>query len=179
MRSLLLVVALLPLSMGEGIHTMCHAEFDIRQAAEEKCLAVMVYGEARGEDKTGMQAVAYTALNRAVKSTVCSVILAPNQYSIFNNNPALRNAAKSSHTKPVQKNSIDEDSWEQAVTVAKDVMNREVKDPTNGATHYIAPKLMSIKKYHYPKWSKTFKLTAVIGNHKFYKPVDKTTVTAL
>jgi spore germination cell wall hydrolase CwlJ-like protein len=140
------------------------------QQAQEKCLATMVYGEARGEVKTGQVAVAYTALNRAVNRSVCDVILAPKQYSIFNGNVELIAAAKSPDKNPDLKNEIDEESWKTAVEVARLVMNKEVTDPTKGSTHYLAPKVMKIKGYKYPKWSVQYKLVAVIDNHKFYKP---------
>ena len=134
----------------------------------------MVYGEARGEVKTGQVAVAYTALNRAVNRSVCDVILAPKQYSIFNDNAELIAAAKSPDKNPDLKNEIDEESWKSAVEVARLVMNKEVADPTKGSTHYLAPKVMKIKGYKYPKWSKQYTLVAVIDNHKFYRPADKT-----
>jgi len=143
----------------------------VAEMSELKCLATMIYGEARGESRTGMVAVAYSAVNRAVKKTVCDVVLAPKQYSIFNNNPALREVALTLHIAPRQKNSIDEKSWDEAMAVAKKVLTGKIKDPTNGATHYLAPDLMKIKKYKYPRWSRQFELVAVIDNHKFYKDV--------
>lgn len=140
---------------------------------EQKCLATMIYGEARGESERGQVAVAYTAVNRAVNKTVCKVVLAPKQYSIFNDNPVLRTAALSANIEPLQKNTIDEASWEQAVRVAGLVIRKKVADPTNGATHYIAEKLMRSKGYRFPKWSRVYTLVAVFGDHKFYKkPVD-------
>ena len=133
----------------------------------------MIYGEARGEGIKGKIAVAYTAANRAVKKPVCKVVLAPKQYSIFNDNDALKAAAMSADLNPLQKNIIDEKSWEDSSTVAYMVINKQVKDPTMGSTHYLAPVLMAKLKYKYPKWSKVFKVTVVIDNHKFFKPIDK------
>lgn len=137
--------------------------------AQEKCLAVTIYGEARGESQKGKIAVAYTILNRAVNRTLCQVALAPKQYSIFNDNPRLRAAATNLHIQPDQKNIIDQRSWQQSLQVAKMVLNNFVIDPTHGATHYLAPGLMKVKHYRYPKWSKQYKLVAVIDGHKFYK----------
>ena len=145
----------------------------VAEMKEQKCLATMIYGEARGEAEHGQVAVAYTAVNRAANKTVCAVVLAPKQYSIFNDNPTLRAAAMSLHVEPKQKNIIDNASWEKAVRVAEIVMRRQVPDPTNGSTHYLAPKVMATKGYTYPKWSKEYKLVAVIDNHRFYRPVDK------
>lgn len=145
----------------------------IYEMHQSKCLATMVYGEARGEARKGMVAVAYTALNRARNKTVCDVVLAPKQYSIFNDNPVLRAAAMSGNLDPKQKNVIDNAGWAMAKDVADTVIRGTVPDPTKGATHYLADKVMLAKGYKYPKWSKEFKLVVTIDNHKFYKPVDK------
>lgn len=141
------------------------------QMAEIKCLATMVYGEARGESETGQVAVAYSAVNRAKgKKSLCSVVLAPYQYSIFNNNPALRAAALSPNVEPKQKNAIDEKSWRSAMNIADAVFRKTVEDPTKGSTHYLAPAVMKAKGFTYPKWSRQYTPVAVIDNHKFFKP---------
>ena len=180
MKKLLISLALIPsiLHTPDIADIPCRASTAyIERLAEEvrqqKCLAVMIYGEARGESIKGKIAVAYTAANRAIKKPVCKVVLAPKQYSIFNDNDALKSAAMSAHLEPTQKNSIDQKSWEESLSVAHAVMSKTVKDPTNGASHYLAPSLMKKLNYKYPKWSKVFKVTAVIDNHKFFKPIDK------
>jgi len=183
MRCLLLSLAIVP--------TLCHVpermtemqamtksiDPTVEESKQTKCLATMIYGEARGEAERGMVAVAYTATNRAANKTVCGVILAPKQYSIFNGNPELRAAAMSSDLEPKQKNVIDVAGWEQAVKVAQSVMRKEVPDPTMGSTHYLSPTAMKSKGYKYPKWSKQYQLVIVIDKHRFYKPVDKKVAT--
>lgn len=136
---------------------------------QEKCLATAIYGESRGEPDMGQVAVAYVIMNRAVKKPVCDVVLAPKQFSIFNNNPSLRAAAMSAHLEPMQKNVIDEKGWQLAKDVAAVVIRKQMEDPTNGATHYLSPTVMAQKGYTYPKWSKIYKLKAIIEKHKFYK----------
>lgn len=179
MKQLLILLAIVPTTMQVAQAPICFKpKQSITDSAQEKCLATMIYGEARGESERGQVAVAYTALNRAVKSTLCSVVLAPKQYSIFNNNPALRAAAMSPHLEPTQKGVIDKASWAKALTVARAVMRGHVSDPTNGATNYLAPVLMKKKKYTYPKWSKQYRLVAKIDSHLFYKPVDKSVTVA-
>ncbi len=181
MRSLALIgLAILPAMVGNAELNFCMVRKPVApkiNPAEHKCLATMVYGEAQGEAVKGMVAVAYTAVNRAVKKTVCDVVLAPKQYSIFNDNPILQAAAMSLHVEPTQKNVIDKESWKRSLQVAQDVLERRVPDPTNGATHYLAPKVMKSKNYRYPKWSKKFELVNVIDNHKFYKEPRKKNVT--
>ena len=140
---------------------------------EAKCLATTIYGEARGESVKGQIAVAYTAVNRATNRRICQVVLAPKQYSVFNDNPSLRKAAMSLKIVPRQKNIIDVISWKQATEIAEAILKKEIPDPTNGATHYFSPSLMKIKGYIYPAWVKEYKLVAVIDRHKFYKPKEK------
>lgn len=176
-KKLILSTLLIPGFVAPGSPLMCHGKIHVptivtSNLEQEKCLAVMIYGEARGENKIGMIAVAYTAMNRAVKKSICQVVLAPKQYSIFNDNPVLRTAGLSQHIEPIQKNEIDKKSWKQAVTVARHVIRRAVPDPTNGSTHYLAPKLMKKLKYRYPKWSKKYAVMATIDNHRFYKKIN-------
>ena len=177
MRYIFLSLAFIPALAVPGELQMCYrdkaAEYKEQQ---EKCLATMVYGESRGEAYTGKVAVAYTAVNRAANTSICDVILRPKQYSIFNDNPALRLAAMSPTILPAQKNEVDEAGWQESLQVARLVLNGKVIDPTNGSTHYLAPKVMKLKKYKYPKWSKQYTLVTVIDNHRFYKPVDKRAV---
>lgn len=143
----------------------------VSEMPEIKCLATMIYGEARGEKKVGQVAVAYSAVNRAQGGkTLCSVVLAPKQYSIFNNNPELRAAAMSPTLPPARKEKLDKKSWDNAIEVAQEVVQRRIPDPTKGSTHYIAPKAMASLGYTYPKWSYQYTLVVVIDNHKFYKP---------
>ena len=119
MRHLLLLLAIVPTAChmqdpNPAIH-MGKAGYGrgtinpptVEELKQAKCLATTIYGEARGEALKGMVAVAYTAMNRARDKTVCAVVLAPYQYSIFNDNPALRAAAMSLHLEPKQKNIID------------------------------------------------------------------------
>lgn len=180
MRCLLLALTVVPTAchMPERIPEMPMGRGTVNpptvhEMTQEKCLATMIYGEARGEAEQGQVAVAYTAVNRAAKKTVCAVVLAPKQYSVFNDNPALRAAAMSLHVEPKQKNIIDKASWEKAVRVAEKVIRRQVPDPTKGATHYLAPTLMESAGYIYPDWSKEYKMVAVIDNHRFYKQAIK------
>jgi spore germination cell wall hydrolase CwlJ-like protein len=95
------------------------------------------------------------------------------QYSAFNGNVALKAAATSLHLEPAQRNEIDKASWQQSLQVARLVLEKVITDPTKGSISYLAPKVMKIKGYRTPRWAKMFTHTVEIGNHKFYKPVDK------
>lgn len=179
MRYLLLPLAIIPMTLQTGTSEICrnYARPIIQQkldtSVQEKCLAVMIFGEARGEPELGQVAVAFTSVNRAKKGTLCQVILAPKQYSVFNNDPHLKSAATTLHILPIRKNPIDQKNWEQALHIAKKVIAKKVPDPTNGGTHYLSEKVMIQKGYTFPKWSSEFKLTATIANHKFYKQSER------
>lgn len=189
--ALILFAAALPATLASGEHRLCYALMSTTPAPKEapafdpkerKCLATMIYGEARGESQRGMAAVAWTAKNRAKNKTICEVVLAPMQYSVFNDNPSLRKAAMSLDVVPKQKNVIDEKSWQVALKVAEEVLTGKIKDPTKGSTHYLAPALMQQNGWEYPQWAKQYKLVAIIDNHKFFKPfypkpVKQATVT--
>ena len=172
MRYLLLTLAFVPAAVQIGTPMICYMDPSIESAVdsqEEKCLATMVYGEARGEPEKGQIAVAHTAMNRSSKKTICEIVLAPKQYSIFNNNPELRKVAQSLVLEPRQKNIIDSAGWAQAQRVAKLVLQGKTVDFSNGATHYIADRVMKIKGYKYPKWSRKYTQVAMIGDHRFFR----------
>ena len=170
MRYLPLVLVLLPAAMEMSTMQACYAyEYPKNDPVQEKCLATMIYGEARGEALLGKVAVAFSAINRAKNKTICEVVLAPKQYSIFNGNPTLRAAALSLKIEPVQKNSIDADSWAQSKRIAALVLQGLITDPTQGATHYIADRVMKLKGYRYPKWSRVYAQVAIIDNHRFFR----------
>lgn len=186
MRYIFLTCAFVPSILAAGIQTETASTSQIvfgeptivsvgvqPDTSQIKCLATMVYGEARGEPELGQVAVAYTAINRATNSTVCDVVLAPKQYSVFNDNPALVAVAKNPRIDLKHAGQVDVESWKLAIKVARLVIRKKVQDPTQGSTHYLAPAAMDALGYEYPRWSKEYMMTAVIFNHQFYKPEPK------
>lgn len=118
------------------------------------CMALAIYMEARGEGWIGQVSVAKVVQNRMQQeqATACQVISRPGQFTWYDK-------VKGGKHKAVlrKKDFLD------ALTVAQHVMtNREVKDPTKGAMYFHA-------KTEKPYWTKKLQLTAVIGNHKFYR----------
>ena len=83
----------------------------------ELCLAATIYIEARGESKIGQIAVAQVVVNRtyARSKDVCSVVREPGQFAWV-------------HPNNIPKN----DSWKESLDVAKGVLEKQHKDPTNG-----------------------------------------------
>ena len=86
------------------------------------CLAMTVYGEARGEPLAGQVAVAQVVLNRMADprwpDTVCGVVTQPGQFSFHWQAPR------------------EPSAWERAVIVARRALAGDLDDPTGGALYY-------------------------------------------
>lgn len=121
-------------------------------------LARTMWGEARGEGQTGMQAVANVVMNRVKKggwwgATVQDVVLKKWQFSTWNENDPNRKKALDVTTS-------DSNFWT-AKKLAALAYNGQLDDITNGATNYHAKNVS-------PAWTDKMTKTATIGNHIFY-----------
>ena len=122
-------------------------------AQETKCLATIIYHEARGEPVMGQAAVAYVAINRKKSrrypSNLCDVAYQPYQFTNIK------------HARPNYNNK----AWERAVEIAVYAQIGFITDETHGATMYHNP-----VKAPSPRWDFT-KLAHVgdLKNHRFYK----------
>ncbi len=134
---------------------------------ETDVLARTLWGEARGEGMTGMQAVACVILNRADISKklggywwgngVLQVCQKPYQFSCWNKDDP-------NYQKLL---SVTEEDMHFATAkrVARRAMLGFLKDETRGSTHYHARTVA-------PGWAKGKNPSAVIGRHLFYKLVE-------
>ena len=114
--------------------------------SEIYCLAKNIYHEARDQPYKGQVAVAYTTINRTIKS-VCLTVYQPYQFSWTLSNP------------PV----LEQPEWRVAVEVAVKVYTKQVADPTNGATHFYNPSRAK------PGWAKCYDVTLRVKDHTFLK----------
>lgn len=126
-------------------------------------MARTMYGEARGEGATGMQAVGNVILNRSLVGgwwgdDVISVALKPWQFSTWNANDPNRD--KIASLQPG-----DNDLFDQAYEIAGALLRDELPDVTGGATHYYADYIDA------PNWTAGAIQTATIGRHLFFKGV--------
>jgi N-acetylmuramoyl-L-alanine amidase len=131
---------------------------------EHDVLGRTLWGEARGEGRAGMEAVACVILNRvriAEKkgsywwgSSVIEVCQKPYQFSCWNkDNPNYHKLLAAD----------EDDPWFVAAeAVAQLALDGNLTDITNGATHYHAAGAT-------PGWAYREKPVAVIGRHIFYK----------
>lgn len=121
-------------------------------------LARTIWGEARGEGQTGMQAVANVIMNRVKKggwwgATVQDVVLKKYQFSTWNEGDPNREKALSV--------TIADPNFWTAKKIAALAYNGRLDDITGGATNYHARSVL-------PTWSMKMTKTATIGNHIFY-----------
>ena len=128
-------------------------------------LARTLWGEARGEGRVGMEAVASVIINRVDwppkgslwwGGTVEQVCKKPTQFEVWNaGNP---NLAKMLAV------TVKDPQFRTALAIARQAVARKLPDRTHGATHYYA-----YKKISPPSWARGRTPTATIGGHKFYK----------
>ncbi len=116
--------------------------------AEERCLAVAVYYEARGEPIAGQFAVAHVVLNRArsgrFADTPCGVVRQPGQFAF-----AHRSFTPASNA-----------DWQRAVAVARGAIAGSGASQAHGALYFHASSVS-------PGWSHSE--VAQIGRHVFYR----------
>ncbi len=120
-------------------------------------LARTLWGEARGEGRSGMVAVAAVIANRVKSSrwpnTFEAVCKQPWQFSMWNEgDPNGRKAMVVTD---------DDAAFVTAKEIATAAVDGYLLDPTNGANHYHTDGVN-------PYWNKNMDLTAQIGSHKFW-----------
>lgn len=124
---------------------------------EQRCLALSLYWEARGEGRHGMVAVGWTVLNRIhsrdFPATPCEVIreggeAPPCQFSWWCDGKSDRPRNR--------------DSWRQALMIAAELLYDPPADPTGGSLFYHSTSIRS-------PWLGKRTRTARIGAHVFYR----------
>lgn len=122
-------------------------------------LARTVWGEARGEKRRGMAAVASVIMNRANNPRwwgrdVVSVCLKPWQFSAWNVDDANRR----------QLLAVTESNAEFriALEIADAALNGALVDETNFADHFHTAAVT-------PLWSRGLRPVATIGRHRFFR----------
>jgi spore germination cell wall hydrolase CwlJ-like protein len=128
-------------------------------SAEQKCLAVGIYFEARGENTRGQAAVAQVILNRVrnptYPNTICGVVY---------QNDHWRNACQFSFACDGKKDVITSPHhYKMAKDIALAVTAGKIFIADVGSsTHYHAT-------YVHPRWSRTMEKMKKIGLHIFYR----------
>lgn len=129
-----------------------------QMAAEEACLAVAIYFEARSESEIGQKAIAKVIMNRvknpAYPNTVCGVVY---------QNADRRSGCQFSFACDGQPDEPKPGpAWSRAKQIAAEAMRGDLSiAEIKGATHYHAD-------YVNPRWSGMLKRLGKIGRHIFY-----------
>lgn len=136
---------------------------DFADDSEQMILARAIFGEARGMLEKGRIAVGWSIKNRVIDSrwgdTYHEVILQSQQYSAFNDNDKNLKFIKNPFFDKTQAQ-----AWYECYTIAGEIINGSVDDPTDGSNHYFGDYIKP------PYWTKQknaeFKIK--IGNTLFY-----------
>jgi N-acetylmuramoyl-L-alanine amidase len=130
-------------------------------------LALLVYGESRGEPLLGQIAVACVVRNRLKLAVNTAprwrdVCLAPKQFSCFNkddaNYPTVLLAADILMTRPLASD------LQQALWIADGIISGACQDVTAGSVNYLTTQLLESKP---PSWARNKPINVVIGHHSF------------
>lgn len=129
-------------------------------------LARTLWGEARSEGRTGMEAVASVVMNRVAYaqarggywwgSTVTKVCLMPWQFSCWNANDPNRSK--------LELVDATDASFRVAQDVARAAVSGRMGDTVDGATHYHTRAVA-------PAWKDDGVKVASLGAHEFYKGI--------
>lgn len=115
-----------------------------------ECLAKNIYHEARGEPLEGQIAVAQVTVNRVqsgeFQSSICKAVYADKQFSWTIGKP---------------KTVKDRKAWEASVAIATAVLTKSIHLPDFKALYFHTKQVK-------PRWNRTKRIVAVIGNHIFY-----------
>ena len=127
--------------------------------AEHRCLTEALYYEARGENRTGMKAVAEVVFHRmragSFGHSICAVV---------HEGAGHRGCQFSFTCNGDMKRPREAAAWEKSEQLAAQILTGEERlgNTTGGATHYHAV-------YVRPFWAPTLEETAQIGRHIFYR----------
>jgi N-acetylmuramoyl-L-alanine amidase len=147
---------------------------DRLDASDVDLLARTIWGEARSEGYTGMQAVANVIMNRYALAqssiikgqqfgfTIEQIVKKPYQFSVWNaNDPNL--------SKMLAVTSSDQ-KFRAALQIAEKALSGVLPDITGGADHYLnIPVTRQIRGGTLPSWVDLNRKTADIGRHTFLK----------
>ena len=126
---------------------------------ELDCLALNIYWEARSEPPVGQLAVASVVLNRvadpAFPDTICDVVTEGAERG--------RHRCQFSWHCDGERDQPDNPAaWDNALSVARLVLDGGLDDPSRGALWYHSDRVR-------PAWSRNMAVIARIGGHLFYR----------
>lgn len=144
-------------------------------SSDVQCLARNIYFESLGQGENGMMAVGLVTLNRLESGkfgeTICKVV---SQKATVKVNSKWKTICQFSWKCDGKSDKPDDKKeYAKCVNIAKRVLVRDV--PVQ-LLHKTKHALYFHTKEIKPAWSKSYRLVAIYGDHKFYKPVKKGSV---
>jgi spore germination cell wall hydrolase CwlJ-like protein len=138
---------------------MSNRRSDFEHFNEDVLLAMLGWGEARGEPERGILAVMWVARNRSVRGSraLKDVILQPWQFSCFNDRDPNRDRLLTAEEK-------EPASWAKCLAISRLLLSGYTLDPTGGATHYYST---SIAPPYWAYVTRGWTELTVIGRHIF------------
>jgi spore germination cell wall hydrolase CwlJ-like protein len=144
--------------------------------SEINCLALAVYGEARGESLKGKIAVINVIMNRVgsrkFPNTICDVVLQDHQFESIYDNEELYSIAKDNQNFKFQRfyDWLENDSSTkiEILNLAIKGFHLQFKDYTHGSTHFYSPSVLKKRNQKTPEWTYHLEYTKQIGKHKFF-----------
>lgn len=143
-----------------------------------RCLAFIAWAEARSDGIEGMRAVIVVVLNRARDPAFldhpCATIGQPGAFEpmIGREHLPTVEALLQGRLPPFPRPAsvVDRRALELARLLAFRMAHAaELKDPTCGATHFLAPQRLARRGQALPAWTRRLERTARIGSHHFYR----------
>lgn len=119
-------------------------------------LALTIWMEAQGEEFKGQLAVGWVIMNRKGQGSVCDTVFRRLQFSCWNSDAATRMRIDIAE---------DDEAWESCYKAACASYFELLCDPTDGATHYLNPGVLT----KLPAWYKKSSVVAIIGEHEFLR----------
>ena len=153
---------------NQSLKTNNNDIIDTKKLTSAYVVVATLWGEARGEGESGMQAVMNVIMNRANGNfdKAKDIVLKPKQFSIWNgiNNPEESAINLAKIQSAGGRGAKDGPMYKKAVELVDKAMKGQLTDITGGATFYFNPKKAN------PKWAAKMIKIKSIGNHDFYKP---------
>ena len=132
---------------------------------EEDLLTRLIVAEAGNQPEEGKIAVANVVMNRLKsplpyltrggKRTISNVIQNPNAFESYTNKKMF----------DVQKDSAE---YQEANIIAKKAIQGDLNDVTNGANHFLNPKVIIDRGDNLPSWYYNLEKRGIIGDHEFF-----------
>ena len=135
---------------------------------ERFCLAQNIYFEAANQPLAGRIAVAQVVLNRVndlrFPNTICDVVYQAKWSENWKGNmiPTRNQCQFSWFCDGKSDDPVDSKTWLKCLTLARNILQGEYGDITEGATHYHSV-------YVNPYWADSLNETVTINEHIFYK----------